>query len=94
MLQKNPEDRPTAKVALEHKWILKYLTEAEKDDIAKLEKESKFNDLNGVQENMKRFQEEFDRKLHMKFYPYFFFIIDVLMSNCQNHKILSLIVLC
>ncbi len=67
MLQKNPEDRPTAKVALEHKWIMKYITEAEKDDIAKMEKEIKNNNLNGVQENMKRFQEEFQKKIKIFF---------------------------
>lgn len=53
MLQKNPDDRPTAKQALSHKWIMKYMTEAEKDDIVKMEKE-----LISVQENMKKFQEE------------------------------------
>ena len=62
MLQKNPEDRPTAHVALNHKWILKYTTEAEKGDIMNLiktDKDIKSNDLNSAQENMKRFQEEY-----------------------------------
>jgi serine/threonine protein kinase len=57
MLQKNPEDRPTAHQALAHKWIHKYMSETEKNDILFLEKETK-GELNGVQENMKRFQEE------------------------------------
>lgn len=54
MLQKHPEDRPTAKQALMHKWIQKYMSETEKNDILLSEKEA----LNSVQENMKRFQEE------------------------------------
>lgn len=57
MLQKNPDDRPTAHQALSHKWIQKHMSDAEKSDILAHETQTK-GELNSAQENMKRFQEE------------------------------------
>lgn len=74
MLQKNPEDRPTAHEALNHKWIQKYMTDAEKVDIIKLEQETK-GELNFAQENMKKFQEE-----------YFFNFINFIMLNYKYRR--------
>lgn len=70
MLQKNPNDRPTAHQALAHKWILKYMTDAEKDDILKMEKE-----LVSAQENMKKFQEEYFVINAYYYYSIFYFFI-------------------
>lgn len=51
MLDKNPDSRWEATEALNHPWILKYLTETDKNEMESV------NLLNSTQENMKKFQE-------------------------------------
>lgn len=51
MLDKNPDSRLEASEALSHPWILKYMTERDKNEMENV------NLLNATQENMKKFQE-------------------------------------
>lgn len=55
MLEKDPKARLTATLALKHPWIQKHMTPDLKEGMAKAQE----NDLDAVQENMKRFQERY-----------------------------------
>ena len=56
MLEKDPKARFTATQALKHPWIQKYMTPDVKDVMAKANIEE---NLDAVQENMKKFQERY-----------------------------------
>lgn len=55
MLEKDPKTRITASQALKHPWIQHYMTSDVKEGLTK--SQAKEENLNSVQENMKKFQE-------------------------------------